>query len=74
MIVEPTFKSNIDGVPNYYKVYESYISKYELTKDQRLLSLAHHYARVAEEFGQVQIPDEPTDLTLFNEESTNGKI
>ena len=74
MTVEPTFKSNATGIPDYYKVYENYLRRYNETKDQQLLSLAYHYARVAEEFGQVKIPDEISDFTLFNQGDIDGKI
>jgi hypothetical protein len=60
MTVFPTPNSDfkILGVPDYYSVYLRWIEHYKKTNISSSKSLAHHYARVAEEMGQVIIEDE----------------
>lgn len=47
-------------VPNYYSIYSKWYDHYEKTGNPKYLTLAYHYARVAEEFGQASIEDETT--------------
>ena len=56
------FKTNngIPGVPDYYKIYEKWINHYNLTGRNSSMILAMHYARVAEEMGQVVISEDTT--------------
>lgn len=60
MKVTPTLKELYPGVPNYYNVYSSYMSMYKKQYDNHLYTLAIHYARLAEEFGQAIITDDDT--------------
>ena len=64
MKVYPSQKS-IDGVPDYYQIYLKLMKNYEKSQNQKDLTLAMHYARVAEEMGQVLIyEDEEKTLEL----------
>ena len=53
-------KSILTGVPDYYAIYKRWIIHYEETGDNNSKILALHYARVAEEMGQVIIEEEDT--------------
>jgi len=61
MFVTPTV-SITKGVPDYYKIYAMWIKKYDETGDPWSKTMACHYARVAEEFGQA-IVDDNDDVT-----------
>lgn len=45
----------VHGIPNYYKIYEKWMKKYERTGNNQAKMMALHYARVAEEMGQALI-------------------
>ena len=53
-------KTWLTGIPDYYKVYKRWWDHYERTGEMQSKSLAFHYARVAEEMGQVLIEDDTT--------------
>ena len=61
MRVRKTEDGQIGGVPNYYEVYLKWLRHYKKTGDSNSKILAQHYARVAEEMGQVNIDE---DITL----------
>ncbi len=48
----------VQGVPDYYKIYEKWMKKYEKTGNNQARMMAFHYARVAEEMGQALIYEE----------------
>ena len=61
----PKIEQKITGVPDYYSVYLHWIKHYDRTFENNSKSLAYHYARVAEEMGQVFIEDDETvEITL----------
>ena len=61
----PLHHRTITGVPDYYLVYLRWMKHYDLTFENNSKSLAYHYARVAEEMGQVFIEDDDTvEITL----------
>ncbi len=66
MIVVPVENHLVKGVPDYYEVYLNFMKRYEQTSSNECLTLAFHYARVAEEMGQVEIKD---DLTLEDDDT-----
>ena len=58
-------KSQLTGVPDYYRVSVSHWKKYEESGDLKSKSLALHYARVAEEMGQAIIEEDTTQEVLL---------
>jgi len=58
---------NYEAVPNYYLVYLGHIRKYYRTGNESSRVTAHHYARVAEEFGQavIEVDDETTCTDIY---------
>ena len=68
MNVTPTV-SKMTGIPDYYKVYRRWLERYERTGDKQSYSMALHYARVAQEMGQVRI-DEDRTITIEIERDT----
>ena len=63
--------STLKGVPDYYEVYQKWMSHYHTTGEPHSLGMAQHYARVAEEMGQAFIDEEETitmeiDRKTFN--------
>ena len=53
--------STITGVPDYYDLYLRWLKRYHEKGDNKSKVMAYHYARVAEEMGQVEIDE---DITL----------
>ncbi len=53
--------STLTGVPDYYDLYLRWLNRYYKDGDNKSKVLAYHYARVAEEMGQVEIDE---DITL----------
>lgn len=64
MKVVKTDKS-IRGVPDYFSVYSTWMSRYRQTGENRAKVNAYYYARVAEEFGQAIIEDDTTMEVLL---------
>ncbi len=52
--------SKVTGIPDYYKIYKNWMNHYRMSDNPRHYNLALHYARVAEEMGQVEIKDDET--------------
>ena len=65
MKVFKTTKRTIQGVPDYFSVYRSWILRYMQTGNNQAKVNAYHYARVAEEFGQAIIEDDTTMEVLL---------
>ncbi len=65
MKVFKTTKRIIQGVPDYFSIYKSWILRYRQTGDNHAKVNAYHYARIAEEFGQAIIEDDTTMEVLF---------
>lgn len=59
--------STIKGIPNYYKVYEKWLSNYKKSGNNQDKVMAFHYARVAEEMGQALIYEDDVTLEIDNE-------
>ena len=55
----------IEGVPDYFSVYKSWLRRYRHTGDNQAKVNAYHYARIAEEFGQAIIEDDTTMEVLL---------
>jgi len=53
-------KSNITGIPDYFKIYKNWMNHYRMSDNSRHYNLALYYARVAEEMGQARIEDDDT--------------
>lgn len=51
---------SLKGIPDYYEVYKRWIEHHRKTGNLRSLTMAQHYARVAEEMGQAFIDEDET--------------
>ena len=72
MIVTPTGAPPKPGVPDYYNAYLGWMKAYQKSGNNSFYTQAMYYARVAEEFGQVQIQDEVTlEVLLGNDTPEN---
>ena len=63
MKIYPNKRTSVSGVPDYYSIYQKWYAHYRETGEVRSKTMAFHYARVAEEMGQVSIDEGETGET-----------
>jgi hypothetical protein len=62
MKVVATQRAKYTGIPDYFKIYQSWKRQHEKAGSNYSNCMVNHYARLAEEFGQAIIIEATTEV------------